>query len=210
MAGDNKPEFPIKEGIEYIKDTSKEKYDASIETHVNLTLEKNQAVNFSISLPYGTGKSKKVAVMSPTKVAAADLILTEDDIGEIESGKIKPKVDFDVLIAHPSFMPKIAKIAKILGPAGTMPNPKSGTVTEDIAEAVQEIKKGKIQVKSEKDAPIIHTIIGKVSFPNEHLVENFNELIKALNQNKPAKAKPGWIKNVYICSSMGQSFRIQI
>ncbi|EKD94852.1 MAG: 50S ribosomal protein L1, partial [uncultured bacterium] len=111
-------------------------------------------------------------------------------------------------VTEPAFMPKLAKVAKILGPAGVMPNPKTGTVTEDAEKAVSEIKKGRLDVKTEKDLPMIHTIIGKRSFTEKQLSENFMELYKTLKQSKPTKASPEWIKSIFISTSMGQSVKV--
>ena len=203
----------IEEAIKKIKETSKEKFDATVEVHVNFTEDaKKQAQSFRYTyvLPHGTGKTKKVAVLASKKVGGADLELTTDDIDKLASGKIKPKVDFDVLITEPAFMPKLAKAARVLGPAGVMPNPKTGTVTNDIGAALEQVKKGKIEVKMEKDAPVTHTIIGKMSFENDALVKNYNGLMSSLRQNKPQKAKPDWIKSVFVASSMGKSHQIEV
>ncbi|GIW60423.1 MAG: 50S ribosomal protein L1 [Patescibacteria group bacterium] len=201
----------IKEAIKKVKAMSKEKFDASVEVHINLLPDpknQDQSVRFSVTLPHGTGKTKKVAVLANKKVPDADLELKESDIENIEKGQIKPKVDFDILVAEPAFMTKLARVAKILGPAGVMPNPKTGTVTDAPEKAVVEIKKGRLDVKTEKDLPLIHTIIGKRSFTEEQLTENFIELINSLKQNKPAKAPVDWIKSVYIKTTMGQVVQI--
>lgn len=201
----------LKEAIKKVKALSKEKFDATVEVHINLSLDtkkQEQTVRFSVTLPHGTGKVKKVAVLADKKTQGADLELKESDIEALQKGTIKPKVDFDVLVTEPSYMPKLAKVAKILGPIGMMPNPKNGTVTEDPEKAVKEIKKGRLDVKTEKDLPIIHTIIGKRSFEESQLEENFNELLKTLKQNKPNKSSPEWIKSIYVNTSMGQSIKI--
>jgi len=198
----------LMEAIKKVKLSSKEKFDASIEVHINLDLDSKkmeQPVRFSLTLPHGTGKTKKVAVLASKKVAGADLELKESDIELIQKGQIKPKIDFDTLVTEPAFMPKLAKVAKILGPAGVMPNPKTGTVSDDPEKAVSEIKKGRLDVKTEKDLPMIHTVIGKRSFTEEQLSENFIELYSALKQNKPPKAAPEWVKSIFIATSMGQS-----
>lgn len=196
----------INVAIKTIKEKSKENFDASVELHINLDLN-NQQVRYTTSLPHGTGKSLKVAVFGTSKVPNADLELQEADLAKIESGQLKVKVDFDILLAEPSMMPKLARVAKILGPAGVMPNPKSGTVAEDLKKAVDLVKKGKIEIKSE-DAGIIHTVIGKVSFDDVKLIENYNEIMNSLSQNKPSKTKPNWIKSVYVCSTMGGSIMV--
>lgn len=201
----------LMEAIKKAKLLSKEKFDATVEIHINLDLDskkQDQPVRFSLTLPNGTGKTKKVAVLASKKVTGADLELKESDIELIQKGQIKPKIDFDTLVTEPAFMPKLAKVAKILGPAGVMPNPKTGTVTEDAEKAVSEIKKGRLDVKTEKDLPMIHTIIGKRSFTEKQLSENFMELYKTLKQSKPTKASPEWIKSIFISTSMGQSVKV--
>ncbi|MBP7927959.1 50S ribosomal protein L1 [Patescibacteria group bacterium] len=203
--------YKLEDALKQICEGAKEKFDATVEVHINLDLDQkkqDQMIRFSLVLPNGTGKSKKVAVMASEKIAGADLELTESDLDKIEKGELKAFRDFDVIITEPKFMPKLAKVARTLGPAGVMPNPKNGTVTENVAKAVEQTKKGKVDIKMEQNAPIIHTIIGKVSFGEKSLEENFKDLLANLKQNKPSKAKPNWIKNVYIGSSMGKSYSI--
>lgn len=203
-------EYPIEKALKKVKSESKAKFDASVEVHINLDIDPNkQNIRFSLSLPNGTGKTKKIAVLSSGKVEGADVNLTEEDLPKIEQGKIKPNVDFDILITEPRYMPVLAKYAKILGPAGAMPNPKNGTVTEEISKSISQFKKGKMEIKTEKMAPIIHTIIGKVSFDEKSLSDNYNELISALKANKPAKTVPLWIKSVFISSTMGPSVKVK-
>jgi large subunit ribosomal protein L1 len=203
-------EYPIEEALKKVKSESKAKFDASVEVHINLDIDPNkQNIRFSLSLPNGTGKTKKIAVLSSGKVEGADVNLTEEDLPKIEQGKIKPNVDFDILITEPRYMPVLAKYAKILGPAGAMPNPKNGTVTEEISKSISQFKKGKMEIKTEKMAPIIHTIIGKVSFDEKSLADNYIELISALKVNKPAKTVPLWIKSIFISSTMGPSVKVK-
>src|SRR3990167_1482041 len=188
----------LMEAIKKVKLLSKEKFDATVEIHINLDLDskkQDQPVRFSLTLPNGTGKTKKVAVLASKKVTGADLELKESDIELIQKGQIKPRIDFDTLVTEPRFMPKLAKVARILGPAGVMPNPKTGTVAEDVNKAVEQIKKGKVEIRTEINAPIIHTIIGKKSFETQALKENFTEVFNSIKQNKPQKAKPDWLKN---------------
>jgi large subunit ribosomal protein L1 len=152
--------YSLEEAIQKAKEANKAKFDATVELHINLTPDKKieQSVRFTTVLPNGTGKTKKVAVLASKKVANADLELMESDIDKIEKGTIKPRIDFEVLVAEPRFMPKLAKVAKILGPIGMMPNPKVGTVSENVEAAVAQIKKGKVEIKTEKDVPVIHTV----------------------------------------------------
>ena len=202
--------YKLEEAIKEAKETSKAKFDPTIELHINLDLDKkaDQSVRFTTVLPHGTGKTKRVAVMASKKITNADMELSEDDLAKIEKGTIRPKVDFDVLVAEPRFMPKLARVAKILGPAGVMPNPKTGTVTEDVEKAVEQVKKGKIEVRTEPNAAVIHTIIGKKSFDDSKLVENYNEIMNSVKANKPQKAKPNWIKSVFVSATMGKAFQV--
>jgi large subunit ribosomal protein L1 len=207
---DNK-EYNLEDGIKKVKEESRAKFDASVELHINLNIDPaKQNIRFPVTLPHGTGKTQKVAVLSSTKIPEADLSLEEEDLKKIEKGDIKPGEDFDILITEPDHMAKIAKYARILGPAGVMPNPKNGTVTEDISKAVAQFKKGKVEIKTEKLAPLIHTVIGKVSFEDNALKENFKEILNNLKQNKPAKASPQWIEDIYLTSSMGPSVKINL
>lgn len=204
--------YTIAEAVKKVKETAKAKFDSTIEVHISLALDKKaeQSVRFTTVLPHGTGKTKKVAVLASKKVANADLELTESDIEKLEKGQIKPKIDFDVIVAEPKFMSKLAKAARVLGPAGVMPNPKSGTVSEDVQKAVEQIKKGKVEVRTEPTAANLHTIIGKKSFEDKKLIENFEELMQAVKTNKPQKAAPEFIKTVYLSSTMGPSFRVEV
>jgi len=200
----------ITEAIDYVKKNDKARFDSSIEVHIDCALDKSkqETIRFSLTLPHGTGKTKKIAVMASNKIAGADLELLEGDIEKIEKGVIKPKIDFEVLIVEPRYMPKLAKVARILGPAGLMPSPKNGTVTEDVTKAVEQFKKGRLEVKTEANGSVIHTIIGKKSFTTKALEENYQELISALKANKPAKAEDTWIKTIYISATMSPSAQV--
>ena len=205
--------YKLEEAIDFIKKTSKTKFDSTLEVHLNLNIDKKkqeQNVRFTTVLPHGTGKTKKVAVLASKKVKNADLELSEADIEKLEKSILRPKTDFDVLIAEPRFMSKLAKAAKVLGPAGAMPNPKNGTVTEDVEKAVEQVKKGKIEVKTEPNAPVIHTIIGKLSFETPKLCENFSELYSAIKHNKPQKASNDWIKSIFLSSTMSPSAQVDL
>jgi len=201
----------VDQAIEDIKKDVKTKFDSTIELHINFNLDvrkSDQTIRFSTVLPFGTGKTVKVASLSTTNVAEADMNLKEEDLDAIISGKLRPHVDFDFLVTEPSFMPKIAKVARILGPAGIMPNPNNGTVSTDVKKAVEQLKKGKIEIRNEQNFPIVHTIIGKCSFDTESLVQNFNEIVKNLKTNKPVKAKPDWVESIYLSPTMGGSYQI--
>ncbi len=174
--------YPIDVALDLIKKSNLTKFDATVETHIN-TLDKN--IKGNVSLPHGIGRKVRVAVVD-------DKLLTE-----VEAGKI----NFDILISHPSFMPKLAKLAKILGPKGLMPNPKAGTISTSPEETAKKFA-GLLQFKTESDFPIIHTVIGKASFDNAKLLENFQTLIKAIGATK--------IKNVFIKTSMSPSVKVQL
>jgi len=211
---DKEKTYEIAEAIKLAKETCKTKFDSTLEVHFNLGIDHKkpeQCIRVSTTLPHGTGKTKKVAVFASKKCPGADIELSEDDLGKIEKGTIKPKVDFDVVIAEPRYMAKLAKIARILGPAGMMPNPKSGTVTEDVEKAVEQVKKGKVELRNEPDAPIIHSIFGKKSFENDKLAENFQEILNTLKSNRPQKVKPDhYIKSCFITTTMGPSVQVQV
>jgi large subunit ribosomal protein L1 len=199
------------DALNQIKNDARTKFDSTVELHINLNLDvkkADQMIRFSIVLPKGTGRSVKVATFSSTEFKEADLNLKEEDLDLIVSGKLRVGNDFDVLVTEPSMMPKVSKVARVLGPAGVMPNPKNGTVTTDIKKAIEQLKKGKIEVRTEQNHPIIHTIIGKCSFDSKDLEENLNEIMNNLRSNKPSKAKPDWIKSIFVTSTMGSSYQL--
>lgn len=211
MEKDNKT-YTIDEAIKNLKLGKKPSFDATVELHINLDIDPkktDQMIRFTTVLPNGTGKTLRVAAMGSGPVANADLEIKESDLKKIETGELKPGRDFDVIVAEPSQMPKLAKVAKILGPAGVMPNPKTGTVSDNLKEAIEQIKKGKIEIRTEQDHPIIHTVIGKISFDDKKLVENFEEIISSIKHNRPQKAKPEFIKNVFVSSTMGRSYKVE-
>ncbi len=197
--------------IEDLKRDCRTNFDSTVEVHINFNLDvrkSDQIIRFSTVLPFGTGKKIKIATLTSANIEEADLNLKEEDLDRIIQGKLRPHVDFDYLITEPSFMTKVSKVARILGPAGIMPNPKNGTVTTDPKKAVEQLKKGKIEVRTEQNHPIAHTIIGKCSFENKDLISNFNELVKNLKSSKPQKAKPDWIKSIFLTSTMGASYQL--
>jgi len=203
--------YPVEEALEFIVKNKAAKFDESVEVHIKLNVDPKKGeeqVRGAVVLPHGTGKAKRIAVITSTKAkeakeAGADLIGGEDLIEKIKSGKI----DFDVLIAAPEMMPKLAPAAKILGPKGLMPSPKTETVTEKVKEAVEALKKGKVSFKNDNTGNI-HQIIGKVSFGSEKLKENFDAFIKAVQKSKPAAVKGKFIVGISVCSTMGAGIRI--
>jgi large subunit ribosomal protein L1 len=204
--------YDLEAGLELAKQTVKVKFDPSIEMHFNLGVDPqhaDQMVRSSVVLPAGTGKSLRVAVLTTgdkqaaAKAAGADVVGEADLIAQIEKGKL----DFDRLIATPDVMPKLSKLAKILGPRGLMPNPKSGTVTADPAKAVKEAKAGKVEFRIDKQG-IIHQVIGKASFSAADLLANAKALIDAIQKAKPAASKGTYVKAVTIASSMGPGIKL--
>jgi len=205
--------YPIAEAIALAKAASTVKFDAGLEVHVKLGInpkKSDQLVRASAALPHGTGKTIRVAVISTNgdqvkaaKAAGADLVGDNDLITEIKAGKI----DFDILVATPEAMKLLAPIAKMLGPKGLMPNPKDGTVSPNAAEAVANLKKGKISYKND-DSGNIHVMIGKISFAEAKLIENFQSFMDSLAKAKPAAAKGTFIKNATINATMGPGIKI--
>lgn len=181
--------YKINEAINLVKTTSYTKFDGSVELHLNLNpnnLGEKKDFRGSVTLPHGTGKQVRVVV-------ADDAVLKD-----IEAGKI----NFDILVSHPSMMPKLAKVARILGPKGLMPNPKTGTVTEDVEKRVKELSHGQVNFKTEPENPILHLIVGKVSFDEKMLLENTNAILDAVGRNKILKAT--------MTATMGPGIRIMV
>ena len=199
--------------MELVKQTSKTKFDSTIEVHINLGIDVkkgDQQVRATLLFPHSIGKSKKVVAFVPAdrekdaKEAGADTVGGEDLINEIaKSGKI----DCDVTVATPDMMPKLAKIAKILGPSGLMPNPKTDTVGPNIKKIVEEIKKGKVAFKNDATANL-HQAIGKSSMDAKALVENLNVFVEAVKKTKPASSKGVFLKSVTVTSTMGPAIHV--
>jgi large subunit ribosomal protein L1 len=198
--------YTLKEASALVKEVNLTKFDASVDLHVRLGVDPkkaDQSIRGTVNLPHGTGKTKRVLVLctpdkeADARAAGADFVGLDEYIQKIEGGW----VDVDVIVATPSVMPKIGRLGKVLGPRNLMPNPKTGTVTNDVAAAVNEVKGGKIAFKVDK-AGIIHASIGRVSFTPEKLMENSQELIGAIIRAKPATAKGTYVKSVFMASSM--------
>jgi large subunit ribosomal protein L1 len=198
--------YSLKEASALVKEVNLTKFDASVDLHVRLGVDPkkaDQSIRGTVNLPHGTGRTKRVLVLctpdkeADARAAGADYVGLDEFIQKIEGGW----VDVDVIVATPSVMPKIGKLGKVLGPRNLMPNPKTGTVTNDVAAAVNEVKGGKIAFKVDK-AGIIHASIGRVSFTPEKLMENSQELISAIIRAKPATAKGTYVKSVFMASSM--------
>ena len=198
--------YSLKEASSLVKEINTTKFDSSVDLHVKLGVDPkkaDQAIRGTVSLPHGTGKTKKVLVLcTPDKeeaarAAGADFVGLDEFITKIEGGW----TDIDVIIATPSVMPKIGRLGKVLGPRNLMPNPKTGTVTNDVAGAVNEVKGGKIAFKVDK-VGIIHAFIGRVSFSVEKIAENSQELINAIIRLKPSSSKGTYLKGVSMASTM--------
>lgn len=205
--------YDISEALDLALKMPKAKFDETVEVHVKLGVDSKQAdqqVRGVIVLPHGTGKSKKVLVLAKgekaeaAKAAGADFVGDDDMIRKIQS---ENWLDFDTVVATPDMMASLGKVAKILGPKGLMPNPKSGTVTMDTAKAVSEIKAGKIEYRLDK-TNIIHCSIGKVSFGVEKLKENYQTLLDAIVKAKPAAAKGTYLKSIAISTTMGAGIKV--
>jgi large subunit ribosomal protein L1 len=205
--------YSLKEASSIVKTVNTTKFDASVDIHVRLGVDPkkaDQAIRGTVTLPHGTGKTKKVLVLctpdkeADARTAGADFVGLDEFVQKIEGGW----TDVDVIIATPSVMPKIGKLGKILGPRNLMPNPKTGTVTNDVAGAVNEVKGGKIAFKVDK-AGIIHASIGRVSFSPEKLAENSLQLIDAIIKAKPSSAKGTYLKSIFMASSMSPAIAVE-
>ena len=205
--------YSLKEASQLVKEINCTKFDSSVDLHIRLGVDPKKAdqqVRGTVSLPHGTGRTKKVLVLcTPDKEAAAreagaDYVGLDEFVTKIEGGW----VDMDVIIATPAVMPKIGKLGKVLGPRNLMPNPKTGTVTNDVAAAVNEVKGGKIAFKVDK-AGIVHASIGRVSFTPEKIAENSAELINAIVKLKPSAAKGTYVKGVSMASTMSPGITLE-
>ena len=204
--------YTLEDASVIVKENSKVKFDATVDLAVRLGVDPkqaNQMVRGVVSLPHGTGKDLKVLALvtadkeEEAKNAGADYVGLEEYIEKIKNGW----TDIDVIVTMPAVMGKIGSLGRVLGPRGLMPNPKSGTVTQDIGKAVADVKKGKIDFKVEKTG-IIHASVGKVSFDAKKIAENANELLQTILKLKPSAAKGTYLKSVYISSTMGLGIEI--
>lgn len=209
---DKNKQYTLAEASAIVKTINVTKFDSSVDVHIRLGVDPkkaDQAIRGTVNLPHGTGKTKKVLVLctpdkeAEAKAAGADYVGLDEFVQKIESGW----TDVDVVIATPSVMPKIGKLGKILGPRNLMPNPKTGTVTNDVANAVNEVKGGKIAFKIDK-AGIIHASIGRISFAPEKIAENAQELVNTLIRMKPATAKGTYLKGIHMAATMSPGLSI--
>ena len=209
---DSNKAYSLKEASSLVKELNTTKFDSSVDLHIKLGVDPkkaDQAIRGTVSLPHGTGRTKKVLVLctpdkeEAAKAAGADFVGLDEFIKKIEGGW----TDVDVIIATPAVMPKIGKLGKVLGPRNLMPNPKTGTVTNDVAAAVTEVKGGKIAFKVDK-VGIIHASVGRVSFSADKIAENSQELINALVRLKPSSSKGIYLRGVSMASTMSPGILI--
>ncbi|GGE54282.1 50S ribosomal protein L1 [Pullulanibacillus camelliae] len=209
---DRQTTYSIEEAIKLVKEAASAKFDESVDIAVRLgvdTRKNDQQVRGAVVLPHGTGKSQRVLVLAKgekakeAEAAGADYVGESDYINQINQGWF----EFDVIVATPDMMPEVGKLGRVLGPKGLMPNPKTGTVTMDVAKAVNEIKAGKVEYRAHKDGNV-HAPIGKVSFGEKELAENFTALMDAIIKAKPAASKGTYVKNIAISSTMGPGVKV--
>jgi len=205
--------YNLADAIELASKTSPSKFDASVEVHVRLNVDPRQAdqnIRATVSLPNGTGKTVRVAVFTPeadhkaAKAAGADVVGDETFLAQLD----KEEINFDILIATPQFMPRLGKYARLLGPRGLMPNPKSGSVATDVAKAVTEAKAGKVEYRVDKQA-IVHLSIGKVSFGAAKLAENAKSFFDSLTSQKPTSIKGSYVKSISVSTTQGPGIKVE-
>lgn len=211
---DQNASYSVEEAVKLAKETSTVNFDASVEVAFRLgidTRKNDQQIRGAIVLPHGTGKSQRVLVFAKgdkakeAEAAGADYVGEQDYIQKINNGWF----DFDVIVATPDMMGEVGKLGRVLGPKGLMPNPKTGTVTMDVTKAVEEIKAGKVEYRAEKSG-IVHAAIGKVSFDEEKLADNFRTIYDALVKAKPASSKGTYFKSVALSSTMGPGVKVDL
>lgn len=207
-------QYSAEEALKLVKENKTAKFDESVEVHMKLAIDPKKGEEMArgtVVLPHGTGRTKKVAVITTTKTqeakeAGADLVGGEELIEKIKNGKMD---SVDVIVASPEMMPKLATVAKILGPRGLMPSPKTETVTDKIKAAVENIKKGKVNFKNDVQGNI-HQVIGKTSFGEKELQENFKTFLEAVQKSKQSAVKGKYVVSVTVCSTMGPGVKIQL
>lgn len=205
--------YSLQEALEIATKTSPTKFDASVEMHVRLGVDPRQAdqnIRATVSLPHGSGKTVRVAVFAPeadhadAKKAGADVVGDEDFLKQLD----KEELNFDILVSTPQYMPKLGKYARLLGPRGLMPNPKSGTVAADVAKAVTEAKAGRVEYRVDKQA-IVHVSVGKVSFGTEKLLANATAFLDSLKSQKPSSLKGNYVKSTSVATTMGPGIKVE-
>lgn len=204
----------LDEAIQTLKETATAKFIESVELHANLNIDPkyaDQQLRTTITLPNGVGKKSKIAVLTndenfdEAKTAGADKVGNNELIEEITQGNL----DFDLLIATPNMMPKLAKLGRVLGPKGLMPSPKSGTVSNTLESTITEFKKGKFEYKADKTG-VVHVSFGKSDFTNTELIENLDALYNSIEKNRPSGVKGKYFKSLFICTTMGSSIKLDL
>jgi large subunit ribosomal protein L1 len=204
----------LEEAISFLQDTATAKFIESVELHANLNIDPkyaDQQLRTTVTLPHGIGKSIRIAVLTneanfnEANHSGADIIGSQDLIDSISQGII----NFDLLIATPDMMPKLAKLGRVLGPKGLMPSPKSGTVSTNLSETLSDFKKGKFEYKADKTG-VVHVNFGKVNFSKNQLIENLASLYQSIEQNRPSGVKGKYFKSLFICNSMGPSIQLDL
>ena len=204
----------LEEAISTLKETATTKFVESVELHANLNIDPkyaDQQLRTTVTLPNGVGKQTTIAVLTneenfdEAKLAGADIIGSDDLIEEITQGSI----NFDLLIATPNMMPKLAKLGRVLGPKGLMPSPKSGTVSSTLTDTLTDFKKGKFEYKADRTG-VVHVNFGKSNFTDIQLIENLQALYKSIEQNRPSGVKGKYFKSLFICTSMGPSIKLEL
>ena len=210
----NKIYSNLDEAIQILKETATAKFVESVELHANLNIDPkyaDQQLRTTVTLPNGVGKQSKIAVLTndenfdEARNAGADIVGNDELIEEITKGNL----DFDLLIATPNMMPKLAKLGRVLGPKGLMPSPKSGTVSTGLEETLTEFKKGKFEYKADKTG-VVHVSFGKSDFTDTQLVENLTALYNSIEKNRPSGVKGKYFKSMFICTTMGSSIKLDL
>ena len=204
----------LEEAITLLQETATAKFIESVELHANLNIDPkyaDQQLRTTVTLPHGVGKSMCIAVLTneanfnEAKEGGADIVGSQELIDDISQGNI----NFDLLVATPDMMPKLAKLGRVLGPKGLMPSPKSGTVSTSLPETLSEFKKGKFEYKADKTG-VVHVSFGKANFSKNQLIENLTSLYQSIEQNRPSGVKGKYFKSIFICTSMGPSIQLEI
>ena len=204
----------LEEAINLLQATATAKFIESVELHANLNIDPkyaDQQLRTTVTLPHGVGKVTRIAVLTneanfnEAKEGGADIVGSQELIDDISQGNI----NFDLLVATPDMMPKLAKLGRVLGPKGLMPSPKSGTVSTSLTETLSEFKKGKFEYKADKTG-VVHVNFGKANFSNHQLIENLRSLYQSIEQNRPTGVKGKYFKSLFICTSMGPSIQLDL
>ena len=204
----------LEEAITLLQETATAKFIESVELHANLNIDPkyaDQQLRTTVTLPHGVGKSISIAVLTneanfnEAKEGGADIVGSQELIDDISQGNI----NFDLLVATPDMMPKLAKLGRVLGPKGLMPSPKSGTVSTSLTETLSEFKKGKFEYKADKTG-VVHVSFGKANFSKDQLIENLTSLYQSIQQNRPSGVKGKYFKSLFICASMGPSIQLDL